>query len=61
MLNRENNPKYIHKLEAKRGYIYIFISFKITHLKRFKKNIFDNSKFINRLFPLALDEIYLIE
>lgn len=47
VLNDKNNHKHIYNQAAIRGYIYIFISPKITFLKKFKKNVFDNLEFIN--------------
>lgn len=59
--NRENNHKYIYKQAIKRGYTHLFTSPKITFSKKYKKNIFGNSKFIDLLCVLAIDKIYLVD
>lgn len=60
VLNGKNNYKYIYRQVVKKDYIYIFTSFKIAFLKKFKKNILDNSKFMDWLHILAIDKTYLI-
>lgn len=61
MLNKKNNYKYIYKKIAKNSYIYIFINFEIAFLKKFKKNIFDNSSFTDKLYLLAINKIHLVD
>lgn len=61
VLNRENNHKHIYKQGVKGGFTHIFTSLEITFSKKFKKNILDNSKFTNRLYLLAIIEIYLVD
>lgn len=61
MLNKKNNYKHINKQVAKNSYIYIFTSPKIAFLKKFKKNILDNSAFTDKFCLLTIDEIYLFD
>lgn len=60
MLNGENNHKHIHKQVAKAATTYIFTSREIALLKKFKKNIFDNSIFTDKLYLFLVDKINLV-
>lgn len=60
ILNGKNKHKHIYWQAAKEDYTHIFTSLKIAFSKKFKKNILDNSKFIDQLYLLAIDKIYLI-
>lgn len=59
VLNSKNNYKHVYKQATKRAYSYIFTSLKIFLSKKFKKNIFDDPEFTDRLLLLAIDEIHL--
>lgn len=61
ILNRENNQKLIQDDITQENYINVFTSLEITLSKKFKKRIFDQNKFINRLCLLAIDEIHLVD
>lgn len=61
VLNGENNHKHIHKQAATGGYTHIFTSPEIALSKKFKKNVFDNAEFTDRLCLLAVDEIHLVD
>lgn len=61
VLNGENNHKYIHKQAATGGYTHIFTSPEIAFSKKFKKNVFDDPEFTDRLFLLAVDEVHLVD
>lgn len=61
VLNGENNYKHIHKQVARGDYTYIFTSPEIVLLKKFNKNILDDTKFTRRLCLLAVDEIHLVD
>ena len=61
MLNGESNHKHIYKQAGKSGYTHIFTNPEIALSKKFKKNIFDKPAFTDRLFLLAVNEIYLVD
>lgn len=62
VLNRENNSTSVYRKIAKSGYIHVFTSPKIALFKKFKKNIFDQSSFTNKLHCLlAINKIHLVD
>lgn len=60
-MNDKNNHKHFQKQATKKNYTHIFISSKIALSKKFKKNIFNNLEFTDRLCLLAVNEVYLVE
>lgn len=46
---------------AKNGYIHIFTSSEISFSRKFKKNIFDNSLFMDFFYLLIINKIHLIK
>lgn len=60
ILNGENNHKHIHQQVAKRDYTHIFTSLEIALSKKFKKNVLDDNKFMDRLCLFAIDKIHLV-
>lgn len=61
VLNSKNNYKHVYKKVTKKDYIHIFTSPEITLFKKYKKNILDDSKFIDWLYLLTIDEIYFVD
>lgn len=61
ILNGENNHIDVQLEIATNNYIHVFTSSEIILLKQFKKNIFDDAYFTNKLCLLAIDRTHLVE
>lgn len=61
VLNDKKNYKLVFKQAIKRDYTYLFTSSKITLFKKFKKNIFDDTKFTDQLYLSSIGKIRLID
>ena len=61
VLNADNNKKSTQCKIARGHYTHVFTSPEITLSKKFKKNIFDQYLFTDRLYLLVVDEIHLVE
>lgn len=61
ILNSNNNKKNTQYKIARGHYIYLFTNFKITVLKKLKKNIFNQYLSIDWLYLLEINEIHLLK
>lgn len=58
---KKNNQIVVYRKIAKGGYTYVLLSPEIALSKKFKKIVLDHPSFTDRLFLLAIDEIYLVD